>query len=143
MNTTPDPAQISPAKAAAKPGLHGPSIWQLGLTLIAIFAVWGMALSMALLGLVQRFSPAATGADPLPFLLMSASLVLVGFLLAPSAWYALMHLTGRGTAAPLSFNGLLIPVAALAVPYHLEERHPHSQLGDTGKEKGAVHFATP
>ncbi len=110
MNTTPDPAQISPAQAEAKPGLHGPSIWQLGLTLIAIFAVWGMALSMALLGLVQRFSPTATGADPLPFLLMSASLVLVGFLLAPSAWYALMHLTSRGAAAPISFNGLLIPV---------------------------------
>jgi hypothetical protein len=38
-----------------------------------------------------------------------------------------------------AINGLLIPVAALAVPYHLEERHPHSQLGDTGKEKGIAH----
>lgn len=117
MNTTPDPAQISPAQAAAKPGLHGPSIWQLGLTLIAIFAVWGTALSMALLGLVQRFSPAATTADSLPFLLLSASLVLIGFLLAPSAWYALMHLMGRGTTAAISFSGFLIPaIIVILIP---------------------------
>jgi hypothetical protein len=115
MNTAPDPAQISQAQVAAKPGLHAPSIWQLGLTLIAMLTVWGMALAMATLGLVQRFSPTVGRVDPLPFLLMSASLVLVGFLLTPSAWYALMHLMGRGNSAAISFSGFLIPAITVTL----------------------------
>jgi len=115
MDTIPDPAQISQAQATVKPGLHVPSIWQLGLTLIAILAVWSMALSAAVLGLVQRFSPAAADSDPLPFLLMSAGLLLVGILLAPSAGYALRRLMGRSIATSISMRGLVIPAFVVAL----------------------------
>ena len=115
MDTIPDLAQIPQAQAEAKPGLHAPSIWQLGLSLVAIFAVWSMALAAAVLGLMQRFSPATVDVDPLPFFLMSAGLLLVGILLLPSAGYALRRLMGRSSATTISMHGLLIPVLVIAL----------------------------
>jgi hypothetical protein len=70
---------------------------------------------MAALGLVQRFSSAAAEIDSLPFLLISASLVLVGFLLAPSAWYALMRLMDRDSTATITLSGFLIPVVLITL----------------------------
>ena len=120
MEPTPDSDQISQVQAAAKPGLHIPSIWQLGLTLIAILAVWILALSLGVLGLVQRFSPAVADGDPLAPLLMSAGLLLIGFLLVPSAAYALARLMGRSSNEPISLRGLLIPaVVIILIPLAL------------------------
>jgi PrsW family intramembrane metalloprotease len=115
MDMIPEPAQTSQTQASAKAGLHIPSIWQLGLSLIAILALWSMAVSMAALGLVQRFSPASAAVDPLPFFLMSAGLFLVGALLLPSAGYALRRLMGRSSAPSVSVGGFLIPLIVIAL----------------------------
>jgi hypothetical protein len=115
MDMTPDPVQASQTQVSAKPGLHAPSIWQLGLSLVAILALWSMAASLAALGLVQRFSPTAAAVDPLPFFLMSAGLFLVGVLLLPSATYALRRLMGRSTDTTLSLRGFAIPLIVIAL----------------------------
>jgi hypothetical protein len=115
MDIEPDTTHLASTQAAVKSGFHVPSIWQLGLSLLAIFAVWSMAASIAVLGLLQRFSPAATDVDPVPFFLMSASLVLVGILLLPSAGYALKRVMGRSSETQISFRGFLVPAIAITL----------------------------
>ena len=114
-NMIPDPARTAEDQDPAKPGLHTPSIWQLGLSLVAILAVWSMAVSAAAIGLLQRFSVSAAEVDPLPFFLMSSGLFLVGVLLLPSAAYALKRLMGRSSATSTSIRGLLIPAIIIVL----------------------------
>ena len=110
-----DPARTPENQDPAKPGLHTPSIWQLGLSLVAILVLWTLAISMAAVGLLQRFSPASAAVNSLPFFLMSAGLFLVGVLLLPSAGYALRRLMGRGSARSISVRGLFIPAIILVI----------------------------
>lgn len=85
----------SGAAASAKIPTHWYSVAQLGLSLLAVLALWGMAASTLLAALSQRLLGKAGGAELLPIALIGVSFFFMGVLLLPSAYYALMRLLGR------------------------------------------------
>ncbi|MBU1661538.1 MAG: PrsW family intramembrane metalloprotease [Chloroflexi bacterium] len=103
--------------------IHWPSVWQLGLSLIAALTLWGFAAALFMLVVSSFYSASISGvetADPLPLLLMAAGAASGGILLIPSAGYALLRILGRPN--PIKFQvrrpGLLLllllpPVVAL------------------------------
>ncbi len=98
---------------AAPPKLHTASVVQLAFSLLAITAVWGASGSLAMVGLIQRFSTTPGSPGAVPFLLMSASTAMVGLLLLPSATYALLRLTGRAPTKSVRVSGWLLPLAGI------------------------------
>lgn len=89
--------------------IHWPSVWQFGLSLMATIALWGIALTLALTGLVQRFIPGSASGDSVTLLLMAAGTSLSGFLLLPSIGYALARLSGRSAKKALPIPRVLAP----------------------------------
>lgn len=75
--------------------IHWPSALQFGLSLIAAFALWTLALSLALIGFLGRFDPQVLPGEVAQLTLLAAGLGLIGVLLVPSAVYALLRLIGR------------------------------------------------
>jgi len=71
---------------------HWPSIMQLGLSLLASLALWSMALSAALIGVMQLSSTPALGMEAAPLFIWAAGTAFMGLLLLPSAYYALRRL---------------------------------------------------
>jgi hypothetical protein len=98
---------IFPAPDSAHPTrspTHWPSIFQLGLSLVAFISLFSIAAGLMVLGLVQVFNPAVFVYETTPVFLISAGTALSSFLLLPSAWYALLRLIGR----PVEEPGLLV-----------------------------------
>jgi hypothetical protein len=94
-----------------------PSVLQMGLSLLATFILWGLAVTLAVAGLVQYFGRQASGGDGLALLLMSAGLALSGALLLPSAGYALARLAGRPvTSIPTGLRFLRPTLLILLLP---------------------------
>lgn len=91
---------------------HWPSIMQLGLSLLASLTLWGMALSAALIGIMQLSSAPALGMQVAPLFVWAAGTALMGLLVLPSAYYALHRLIGA-TVKPML--GPASPRALLAV----------------------------
>ena len=83
-----------------KSEIHWFSVWQFTLSSLAIFALWSIALVLAILGLVEAFSPPAAANETLSLFLMAGGLAASGLLLAPSAVFALLRLTGREVRLP-------------------------------------------
>jgi len=75
--------------------LHWPSVWQFGLSLFSILALWGLSAMM----LLAAFSSAIVGdtLGTLAVLLNTAGLAFAGVLMIPSAGYALLRLLEKPT----------------------------------------------
>jgi hypothetical protein len=87
---------------AASEAFHWPSAWQFGISLLALIILWGIAVLLIILGLVdQFFQPSAS--DATPMLLMATGLGFFGLLIIPSIAYPLGRLLGR----PLRLAGWL------------------------------------
>ena len=75
--------------------IHWPSLFQFGLSGLAVLVIWGIAFFMLLGGLNQFMQGVSLGRiDPSGFL-MAGGFALIGGLLFPSAWFALMRLIRR------------------------------------------------
>lgn len=82
---------------AARP-VHWLTLAQFGVSALAALMLLGLAVAMALAGLLQLFAPGAGLALATPSVLNASGMLLVGGLLAPSAGYALLRLVGRRAA---------------------------------------------
>jgi hypothetical protein len=87
-------------KPTTQPPIHWPSVWQLGLSSLALLVVWSMGLWLAFLALNEWITQTMSGAEgnAVPLLLMAAGAIFGGFLLLPSAGYAFLRLIGRPTS---------------------------------------------
>jgi RsiW-degrading membrane proteinase PrsW (M82 family) len=79
---------------------HWPSVFQLGLSLLAFLNLFSFASVLAGLGLLQIFNPEIFIYDTTPIFLMAAGTAMSSFLLLPSAWYALLRVIGRPAEEP-------------------------------------------
>jgi RsiW-degrading membrane proteinase PrsW (M82 family) len=79
---------------------HWPSVFQLGLSLLAFLTLFSFAAVLAGVGLLQIFNPEIFVFDTTPIFLMSAGTGMSSLLLLPSAWYALMRVIGRPAEEP-------------------------------------------
>jgi len=73
--------------------IHWPSVWQFGLSLFSILALWGLSAAMLLAVLSSALVGDTIGA--LSVLLNTAGMAFAGVLLIPSAGYALLRLLGK------------------------------------------------
>ena len=101
---------------------HWPSIMQLGLSLLASLALWSMALSAALIGVMQLSSAPALGMEAAPLFIWAAGTAFMGLLLLPSAYYALRRLMGatvKPMFGPVSQRSLMTVSLALILIFPL------------------------
>ncbi len=118
------PSQFPAARPPASPlaPIHWPSVWQFGLSLLAILGLWGAAASTVFLGLTVRFGGTSRPVDDLTLLLLAASMAVMGALLLPSAGFSLARLIGHPVrTSPAFFRWLrpsllifLLPLVLLA-----------------------------
>lgn len=87
------PEPVTPAQPGTS--VHWYSVAQFGLSMLAIFALWGMAGSTLLAVFSQHLLGASSGVDELPLFLIAGSFFFMGILLLPSAYYSLMRIIGR------------------------------------------------
>jgi hypothetical protein len=85
-----------PTPQETQPNVHWPSVWQFGLSLFGILALWGFSATMLLVALSSILTGDTVGA--LVVLLNAAGTAFAGLLLIPSAGYALLHLLGKPDA---------------------------------------------
>ena len=78
--------------------VHWPSVWQFGLSLFGILALWGLSLLMLFMVFGSALTGDMIGATAL--VLNAAGTVFAGALLIPSAGYALLRLLNK----PIPFN---------------------------------------
>ena len=113
MNTVPSSEPGLPLKA----GIHWPSFAQFALSLTAAFISFTSAIVLAGIGFMQLLDPAGLPQQTSTIFIVAASTFLVGFLLLPSAWYALLRLIGRPCMGPAwisrSSNQVVLLVLAL------------------------------
>lgn len=83
-----------------KPGIHWPSVAQFALSLTAALISFISAISLAGVGFVQLLDPAGLPQQAISIFIGAASAFLVGVLLLPSAWYALLRLMGKPSMGP-------------------------------------------
>ncbi len=79
---------------------HWPSVWQLGLGLLAIVCLLGIAAIVVILGLIQIFGPTQDLFQGTSLMLVASGLALSGLLIVPSAGYAFARLIDRPLALP-------------------------------------------
>ena len=84
-----DPLAVS----APANNTHWPSVWQFGLSLFGILALWGIAAAMLLSFVNSALNGDSLGA--LTVLLNSTGIAFAGLLLIPSTGYALFRLMGK------------------------------------------------
>jgi len=109
---------------ARRPAIHWPSVWQFGLSLLAVVTLWEMAALLTLLGLFQRFNQPSGQVAGLSFVLVASGVAFTGLLLLPSAGYALARLTNNPIPGlPSAFNGLRLAATILALPLVLLAGH--------------------
>ena len=100
--------QVADQGQASK-NIHWPSVLQFGLSLLGTISLWGLALSFVIFGFVERFDPSAPASGSLSLFLMAAGDVLSGFLLLPSAGYALARIMGRPSTSQPRFLQTIRP----------------------------------
>jgi hypothetical protein len=84
----------------SKAGIHWPSIAQIALSLMAALLSFTSAISLAWIGFTQLLDPAGLPQKTSTIFIAAASAFLVGVLLLPSAWYALLRLIGKPSISP-------------------------------------------
>jgi len=107
--------------ASSQSAVHWPSVLQLGLSLSAATFLFGMAVTLGMMGVVALVDPLVAVVDTTSLFLMAAGAALGGVLLLPSAGYAFLRLSG-GTGDLLgsrwkrvSQPGLLVLIFPLAL----------------------------
>lgn len=97
MMPKPDTSPALPpvASSTISQPIHWPSVLQLGFSLLAMLGLWGMAFSLFLVSVMQKTGLTAAVNSPLSLVLTAAGFTLSGFLLLPSALYALARLINR------------------------------------------------
>lgn len=78
-----------------KSEIHWPSVVQLGLSLVGVLFLWGLFLSLVVVGVTQLANRSLPLSSSMSALLLAAGAALCGALLLPSAGYALARLLGR------------------------------------------------
>ena len=96
MAIYPTPELTSPTGSPT----HWPSVFQLGLSLVAFISLFSFAAALVALGLVQIYNPDVFLYETTPIFLISAGTALSSFLLLPAAWYALLRLLGKPVEEP-------------------------------------------
>jgi len=85
----------SEPQASVRPAIHWMSVGQFSLSLFAAAMLWSMAGSVALAGLLALYNPTLLASDTTSLFLLAAGLAFIGLLLIPSAYFALLRLSGR------------------------------------------------
>ncbi len=98
------------SEGAAATKMHWPSALQFGLSLLAVLWLWGVALSVGLVGVVQAFSHIRQGDTVLPFFIIATTCGVMGILLLPGVGYSGLRLLGRRIERPLPWPRGLRPV---------------------------------
>jgi hypothetical protein len=111
MESTPE----TPTTTTQNTTLHRTSIWQFILSLVGLFLFWSAAMGIALVGLLQLIRRTTSPMEALPLFLMVGGLLLCGFLILPSAGYALMHIKGRPKAKGISLPNILRPTLLILI----------------------------
>ena len=95
------------------------SVVQFGLSVLAIFVLWSIALSAMLIGLSARLGGTSLGGvDDLQTFLVAGGMAFCGLLLLPSAWYSLARLMGRPAQQPQVTSRWLRPTYLIfALPF--------------------------
>src|SRR4030065_360444 len=75
--------------------IHWPSVAQLALAVLVISTLWSSALAMLGWGFVGLLSAGQTNTDPVMGFMVGGSLALLGCLMLPSAYYAMMRILGK------------------------------------------------
>src|SRR5688572_978029 len=101
--------ELHPPATGPQSNIHWPSVLQLGFSLVGVLFLWGSALSLAILGLVEYINGSGPRLDSLAILLMAAGIGLSGALLLPSAGYSLARLAGRPAASAPAVPRFLRP----------------------------------
>jgi hypothetical protein len=118
MITIQSPRQDSASipKQAQEP-LHWPSILQFVFSVLALFGLWGSALGLVVIGLIEASEAA------LAIFLMAAGLILSGLMVLPSLTYTGLRLAGHPVKGGLDL-GLLRPTLLIfALPLILLAGH--------------------
>jgi len=108
-----EPSNQQPTTTNQKPPIQWYSIWQFVLTTLTVLMCWGFALLLVFLALAQTVRGAGSSGPDLSFWLMAWALAFTGVLLLPSAFYALLRLSGRPVKQSPQLPG--IPKSSLFV----------------------------
>lgn len=87
-----------------KSSLHLFSVLQFSFSLIALVAVWGVALITVLVGLFSALEGSIDPRDSLPLLLITASAFTGGLLLVPSVVLSIRRIINRPARGPAKFS---------------------------------------
>jgi hypothetical protein len=90
-----------------KPPILWYSIWQFVLTTLTVLILWGFALFLVFLALAQTVRGAGASGGNLSLWLMAWAMAFSGVLLLPSAFYALLRLSGRPVKQSPQLPGIL------------------------------------
>lgn len=115
MNDNLEPNSLATSSTQHKPARWA-SMMQFGLSLLASLALWSMALSAALIGVMQLSSAPALSLEAAPLFVWAVGTAFMGTLMLPSAYYALRHLMGatvKPMLGPASRRNLLLVSLAL------------------------------
>lgn len=99
-----------------------PSILQFGLSVLAVASLWLLAISLAVMGVMQYLDVRVPPEEAVSILLISAGFAFIGILTVPSAIYSLLHLMGRPAPKakyPPSYLSLGILVGSLPLVFGL------------------------
>ncbi len=102
----------------ARPGIHWPSAFQFGLSVLAAFLSFSSAIGLVGYGFIQLLNPSGLAQQDLTIFVGAASAFATAVLTLPSAWFSLQRLISRPVTSPawlrwLSNNPL--PLAAAVV----------------------------
>ena len=103
---------------SSSPGkIHWLSVWQFGLSVLAILNLWSSAFGLMVFSVSNWLSDLNQIAEPLGLLMLAAGMFTGGLLLLPSAGYALWHLLGREVKNPRPvLHGLRPTLLIFALP---------------------------
>lgn len=71
------------------------SVFQFGLSALAVLILWGTALSALMVGFSERLGNSVPNVNDLQVFMIAAGMAFSGVLLLPSAWYSLVRVIGR------------------------------------------------
>lgn len=110
------PLSSTTAENTPPKGVHWPSAVQFGFSLLAVLGLWGAAMVLFLLGLVELLAPQEGGLGATALIVTAFASTLVGLLLLPSAVFSLGRLIERPIPSPTllkEFARRVPPVAML------------------------------
>lgn len=89
--------------------VHWPSALQLGFSLLATLALWGLAATLFVGGFIGQYLQGFSPYEVLQYFLLAGGAALCGFLLLPASFFAFQRLAGRPQKQLLRLPGWLRP----------------------------------